>query len=517
MFGYLTERLVLSTLAKAALLNQWANRPAVCQNRSHKTEDEKLASLCTWALWSSVRESVSTRLPSVPQGVLEKGRLIYNDPLIVEEVNAPEVHDTDENWRERGLIATGDSITEHFGNAKSPGDPVRGLYEMLGVDETPFAIEMPPVIKRSPTNGRHMPVTNPSTLLPFSGTPTELVTEILLCCCGDYFNADNPFANDGVHKTLFIKHRSTCRQVLTSWCQIIDRTAAFWMSHELTPTQGHSAFQFMTAKFSGAALHICLLALINIEPVWTAGRSDKLQPTPQFLKLGGPGMLHLRLVGFGLSMRNNSDLDKTATPTIDELYKVLREATSLEALSIGQWIERRGPLNPDRLLKLHFSPGGNDAFEQLLQLMRAPELNRLDIRLMCEPDCTALLKCEELLRTVTDLRIYGVFKGELGFLGLSTIMPGVTMLDVTTADRVLARCVGMTGFKWTKVNLLRLRIPRIESIQSILSAATVANLHIHYPYPMKGLSYAGKQWVSSRVEHMVLTVEGEEAWYATAH
>jgi hypothetical protein len=141
-----------------------------------------------------------------------------------------------------------------------------------------------------------------------------------------------------------------------------------------------------------ASYHFSLLtqlALINIEPVWTAGRSDKFQPTPESLKLGGPGMLHLRLVGFGSSMRNNStfrhipilvlgDLDKTATPTIDELYKVLREATSLEALSIGQMdrageccrkmtacnlrlaepLSERGPLNPDRLLKLHFFSGG---------------------------------------------------------------------------------------------------------------------------------------------------------------
>lgn len=90
------------------------------------------------------------------------------------------------------------------------------------------------------------------------------------------------------------------------------------------------------------------LALINIEPVWGAERSDDLQPTPEFLKLGGPAIRHLRLVGFGLSIRNKGefrhitilvlgDLDKITAPTVDELYGVLREATWLAGLSIGIW------------------------------------------------------------------------------------------------------------------------------------------------------------------------------------
>jgi hypothetical protein len=148
--------------------------------------------------------------------------------------------------------------------------------------------------------------------------------------------------------------------------------------------------------------------------------------------------------------------------------------------------------------------------------MCAPELIRLDVRLMCKPDCTSLLECEDLVHTVTDLCIYGVCSSELDFLALYTVMPGVTMLDVTTADRALAQCVGITGFKWTRVNSLQLRIPRFKSIQSIISLVNVANLHLHYPYPTKVLSHAAKQWVSTKVEHLLVKVEVGEPWYATA-
>jgi hypothetical protein len=207
-----------------------------------------------------------------------------------------------------------------------------------------------------------------------------------------------------------------------SWCQFIDHTAALWTSHEFTPTQGHAAFRFMSGKMSGTALHIRLvlhdptaykpctrddevglhaviellcskseqcatlgiyfkgravfavvadklasssfshltqLALINIEPVWTTDRPEKLQPTPGFLKLGEPAMRHLRLVGFSLSLRNNcrfrhiavlvlGDLDRSTAPTMDELYLVLLEATVLEALSVGK-LDRTGKALNERL------------------------------------------------------------------------------------------------------------------------------------------------------------------------
>ncbi|KAJ7802561.1 hypothetical protein B0H14DRAFT_2614201 [Mycena olivaceomarginata] len=318
-----------------------------------------------------------------------------------------------------------------------------------------------------------------------------------------------------------------------SWCQFIDHTAAFWTSHEFTPTQGRAAFRFMSGKLSGTALHICLvlrdptayepctrddevglhaviellrskseqcatlgiyfkgravfavvadklasssfshltqLALINIEPLWTTDRPEKLQPTPEFLKLGKPAMRHLRLVGFSLSLRNNGsfrhiavlvlgDLDRSTAPTMDELYLVLLEATVLEALSVGKLdrtdpLSDREPLHLNRLNKIHFYAGGDKVFEQLLRLMRAPSLNRLDVRVMDEKDCCSLLRCAELVRLVKTLRVYGVWRADVDFVALSTIMPAVTVLDVTTADRVLARCAEMAAFAWTTIESL---------------------------------------------------------------
>jgi hypothetical protein len=95
-------------------------------------------------------------------------------------------------------------------------------------------------------------------------------------------------------------------------------------------------------------------------------------------------------------------------------------------------------------------------------------------------------------------------------------MPDVTVLDVTTADRALSRCAAMAGFKWSKVESLRLRNPRTESIHGILAALAVGNLRIHYPFPAKMMSRTETNWVSTKVDTVVLTVEWEQAWYATA-
>jgi hypothetical protein len=169
------------------------------------------------------------------------------------------------------------------------------------------------------------------------------------------------------------------------------------------------------------------------------------------------------------------------------------------------------------LIKIHFYAGGNKVFKQLVRLMQAPDLNRLDIRVMDEKDCCSLLRCGELVRLVKALRIYGVWRANIDFLALSAIMPAVTVLNITTADRALARCAHMTGFAWTSINLLRLQNPKFNSLESILSVVTVANLHIHYPYSAKVFSCAGNRWVATNIECMVIVVEGEEAWYVTAH
>ncbi|KAJ7850412.1 hypothetical protein B0H14DRAFT_2582013 [Mycena olivaceomarginata] len=367
-----------------------------------------------------------------------------------------------------------------------------------------------------------MPGTRRSELTPWSETPVELVTEILLCSCGDYFSADNPFANDTVHKTLFIRRCSTFRQVSRLWCLIIDHTATFWSSHDLNPTQRRSAFQYITGKLTGTALHIHLvlrgpctqtpdpgsdeiglhavmrllqsksercaslgiyiegravvaivadrlascrfsrltqLALTNVEPGWAREHPHTLDPTPDFVRLDDPLMCHLRLVGFSLLMRNNKNFRHIAVlataPTTAELYGVLLEANWPEALSLGKLgrmdpLSKWEPLILSRLNKLHFLVGGNEAFNRLLELLRVLSLDMLDVRVIDARDCRSLLGCAELVHPFRVLRIYGAFNSDLDLLALSILMPDIAVLDVTMADRALARCVAMTGFKWTK-------------------------------------------------------------------
>jgi hypothetical protein len=68
----------------------------------------------------------------------------------------------------------------------------------------------------------------------------------------------------------------------------------------------------------------------------------------------------------------------------------------------------------------------------LLQVLSAPNLIRLDVKLMRDQDCAALLKCGELLHPVIELRVYGMCRTGLDLKSLSTIMPDVKTLDVTT-------------------------------------------------------------------------------------
>lgn len=150
--------------------------------------------------------------------------------------------------------------------------------------------------------------------------------------------------------------------------------------------------------------------------------------------------------------------------------------------------------------------------------MRAPVLNRLDVRVMDQRDCCSLISCAELVRPVKSLRIYGVWRADdIDFLALSKIMPAVAVLDVNTADRALARCAEMSGFGWTIIETLRLRNPRIDSVERITLVVDIATLRIHYPYPATVVSYAGHRGVSTRVERLVIEVERQEEWYATAH
>jgi hypothetical protein len=124
--------------------------------------------------------------------------------------------------------------------------------------------------------------------------------------------------------------------------------------------KGCAVFAIVADKLASSRFsHLTQLALINIEPVWTTDHPEKLQPTPEFLKLSEPAMCHLRLVGFGLSLRKNcsfrhiavlvlGNLDRTTAPTMDELYLVFLEATWLEALSVGK-LDRTGKGLNERL------------------------------------------------------------------------------------------------------------------------------------------------------------------------
>ncbi|KAJ7762264.1 hypothetical protein B0H14DRAFT_2633948 [Mycena olivaceomarginata] len=231
--------------------------------------------------------------------------------------------------------------------------------------------------------------------------------------------------------------------------------------------EGRAAFAIVAEKLSSTSFsRLTEMALINIEPGWAREHAHTLNPTPDFIRIGDPAMRHLRLVGFGLSMRYNwsfrhiailvlGDLDDASAPTMADLYGVLLEATWLEALS-----------------GVIVCLIGSSA------LLRAPTLDKLDVRLMDERDCSSLLGCADLVRPVKALRIY--------------------------------------GFKWSKVESLRLRNPRTESIHGILAALAVGNLRIHYPFPAKNMSRTEMNWVSTKVDTVVLTVEWEQAWYATA-
>ncbi|KAJ7884540.1 hypothetical protein B0H14DRAFT_2564256 [Mycena olivaceomarginata] len=158
---------------------------------------------------------------------------------------------------------------------------------------------------------------------------------------------------------------------------------------------------------------------------------------------------------------------------MDELYQMLEVATGLEALSVEQM----------------WNLTGNTPFERLLRLLRAPNLSQLDVKIVVPRDWSALLMCGDLVQSVVMLRIYSVRRPEVDF----------KKLDMGTADESLAQSALKRGFRWTRLDTLHMRTPQYESVRTIISAVTVANLHVHYRSPSHSLGQAGSRWISSRV------------------
>jgi hypothetical protein len=57
-------------------------------------------------------------------------------------------------------------------------------------------------------------------------------------------------------------------------------------------------------------------------------------------------------------------------------------------------LSKREPLTLSRLNKLHFWAGGNEVFNRVLRLLRVPNLDMLDVRVMDAQDSESLLRCE---------------------------------------------------------------------------------------------------------------------------
>ncbi|KAJ7876661.1 hypothetical protein B0H14DRAFT_3787409 [Mycena olivaceomarginata] len=157
---------------------------------------------------------------------------------------------------------------------------------------------------------------------------------------------------------------------------------------------------------------------------------------------------------------------------------------------------------------------GNTRFERLLRLLCAPNLSQLDVKIVVPRDWSALVICGDLVQSVVMLHLYGVRRPEVDFKVLSNLMPLVQKLDMGTADESLAQSAVKQGFRWTGLDTLHTRTPQYESVQTILSAVTVANLHVHYRSPSHSMGQAGSRWISSRVTNLVLTFHWTPAWYS---
>ncbi|KAJ7795266.1 hypothetical protein B0H14DRAFT_2621161 [Mycena olivaceomarginata] len=157
---------------------------------------------------------------------------------------------------------------------------------------------------------------------------------------------------------------------------------------------------------------------------------------------------------------------------------------------------------------------GNTRFERLLRLLCTPNLSQLDVKIVVPRDWSALVICGDLVQSVVMLRIYSMQRPEVDFKVLSNLMPLVQKLDMGTADESLAQSAVKQGFRWTRLDMLHTRTPQYESVQTILSAVTVANLHVHYRSLSHSMGQAGSRWISSRVTNLVLMFDWTPAWYS---
>ncbi|KAJ7838473.1 hypothetical protein B0H14DRAFT_2588514 [Mycena olivaceomarginata] len=376
--------------------------------------------------------------------------------------------------------------------------------------------------------------------------PSEVLGEILQFACGEYFDPDRPFTHDDVRFNRFIANRSAFVSVATSWRNAAFTAGPLWSALIVRPKQPKDRFAFLVSRMKTEPVHIwvelrgpevCMppptasevsirdivrllehkssvcatlgifsedrplftdfadmlntyqfplltaLTITNIEPCVDRGERTGHQSSSSILN--GRRLLHLRLVGFGLSLAAAdvfagvcvlvlSDLVSDVAPTTRELAACLLCATRLQALSI----------------------------------------DRVECVVVSSEDARFIEECGNLLKPVANLRVYSIHSSAKMILSLMNLMPGVTSIDLTTSARSFAACLSGHGPGWPLLSTIQLEDPAFRDVACIVGTLALDILQIYYTTTSRCMRRTEEAWVRNEVAVLELPVRAEDSWYS---
>ncbi|KAF8183531.1 hypothetical protein K438DRAFT_1766820 [Mycena galopus ATCC 62051] len=348
-------------------------------------------------------------------------------------------------------------------------------------------------------------IPHPTNMSTTATTAPEVLGQIFVFACGDYFGPDNLY-----------RKKSASRH----WGSVARGTPELWASRVLRPSESLESFESWSqyVKSSRLRIHIILHtrefeAAIQRPSIGTAGIVDfvaaksaaftmlsistsdhtgctnflsalnlsmftslerlvitALGPiqsnrvASQYFLHGSTSPPDLRVAGFpydwdtsahfvGLTTLALCDLSAAVAPSTTDLYRMLKAASGLAKLWIDN-VESAGSVDGFEAIELsmlghlHYKPSVNLDLGVLMALLRTPKLQHISFVVLAEDDFDILLDCNELLSTAYSLTLDGFHFNEDKIRQLYDATRGIVELDVSSAVREFCTAIDPDSAFW---------------------------------------------------------------------
>ncbi|KAF8187242.1 hypothetical protein K438DRAFT_1972876 [Mycena galopus ATCC 62051] len=333
-------------------------------------------------------------------------------------------------------------------------------------------------------------VPRPINMSTVATAPPEVLSQIFVFACGDYFGPDNLYRKKSHSRFVFAMTRHIIVLVCRHWGFVARGTPELWASRVLRPSESLDSFKSWSqyVKTSRLRFHVILGSReieksIQRPSIGTAGIIDFVAaksgaftmlsiltsdhtgctyflralnlrmftsleslvitssgPNPsdcvaiQSFLHGSDSPPELRVAGFPYAWDTSTHFVGLTTLALCDL-----------GLSIGENLYRQcgecrfvdgfEAIELSMLGHLHYKPCANLALGALMALLRAPNLQHISLVVLAEDDLDILMDCSELLSTAYSLTLDGFHFNKDKIRELYDATCGIVELDVSSAVR----------------------------------------------------------------------------------